>query len=316
MRRQDVAGVKIERRLVVNHEMVGLYMEYSNCLGPGFDQRKQWIDRLESCSHAVVRRVAALLDLESDDVIDTKKLPRGWQFVLMGADTPRSKLRADGFPGLGVTMPNLNMPRLLLGSRTVHYLADIEIGATVLRRSAIKSLDSKTSSLGPMAIATIEHAIYLKDDDKNEPALVEEQTYFLLSAHSARSKQVDTPVDENLISGDWVTTVVPDETMLFQYSALGFNSHRIHIDRQYAQNVEGFPDLVVNGGLSMLFMTEFLRREIGLQPSSMKVRHLTPLFCDRPITLVATRHREGLNIKAFDHRSVLAIDMEAKTNGI
>jgi 3-methylfumaryl-CoA hydratase len=164
-----------------------------------------------------------------------------------------------------------------------------------------------------MAIATIQHD--LRVGEEAQPSLTEEQTYLLLPARKGGS-QSDVARSPMLQTGLKTRTVVPDETMLFQYSALGFNSHRIHIDRAHARNVEGFPDLVVNGGLATLLMTEFLRKEIGVKPSSFKVRHIVPLYCGRPITMVANQLEEGWQVQAYDHISTLAVDMEVQTNGL
>ena len=115
------------------------------------------------------------------------------------------------------------------------------------------------------------------------------------------------------LTGQFMKTVVPDETLIFQYSALGFNSHKIHIDRSHARNVEGFPDLVVNGGLATLLMTEFLRNDVNVHPAGIKVRHIAPLFCGSPITMVAKQLEGKWQIQAYDHRFILAIDMEVDT---
>jgi 3-methylfumaryl-CoA hydratase len=267
--------------------------------------------RQEVCCLATVRRVAAMLDLEPDDFVEGTPLPRGWQFILMGADTKRSRLRADGFPGLGVTMPELGLPKLMLGSRTTSFLKDIPIGSTVVRKSAIKSLTQKTTKTGPMVVVAIEHELKLHNE--NVPALVETQTYLLLPA----SKGASPISSENFSArhtGMKEKTVVPDETLLFQYSALGFNSHKIHIDRSHARNVEGFPDLVVNGGLATLLLTEFLREEIQISPASVKVRHSAPLFCGSPITMVIDKIDSKWQLQAFDNRSTLAVDIEVETN--
>lgn len=263
--------------------------------------------RAETCSLSAVRRVAAMLDLDPDTFKACEPLPRGWQFLLMAADTRRSQLRADGFPGLGVTMPDLGLPRLLLGSRSVAYLADIPIGATVTRKSCIRSLTRKSNPSGPFVVASIEHELQLADDDT--PALVETQTYLLLPASRGSSAGSDARHPDEL-QGRHIKTVVPNETLLFQYSALGFNSHKIHIDRSHARNVEGFPDLVVNGGLVTLLLTEFLRSEAGVSPSRLKVRHVAPLFCGSPITMVANQTGAVWQLQAYDHRFILAVDME------
>ena len=210
------------------------------------------VTRTEACSVAAVRRVAAMLDLDPDGIAEGDPLPRGWQFILLGADTRRSALRADGFPGLGVPIPDMGLPRLLLGGRTVSYLQDIPIGATLQRTSSIKTLTRKNTDSGPMAIVTILHELRLAN--MATPAIVETQTYLLLSLRSEIAKD-DSGEPLAPVAAERATTAVPDETLLFQYSSLGFNSHRIHIDRSYARDVEGFPDLVVNGGLATLLLT-------------------------------------------------------------
>ena len=236
-------------------------------------------------------------------------LPRGWQFVLMAADTPRSQLRDDGFPGLGVPMPALGLPRLLLGGRTVEFLADIPIGATVRRLSGIRDLVRKETAKGPMAIATVAHELFV--DAAAKPALREMQTYLLMEERARRAPSAEA--ETTLVVAEHSKVVVPDATMLFQYSALGFNSHRVHLDRAYAREVEGFPDLVVNGGVITLLLTEFLRTELGLVPRSLRVKHLAPLFCDRPMKLTADREGAAWRLKALDDRGRPAADMEVDT---
>lgn len=271
--------------------------------------------RTEVCALSAARRVAAMLDLDPDRLGMGQALPRGWQFVLLGADTPRSRLREDGFPGLGVPMPDLGLPRLMLGSRTVKFLADIPIGAMVSRRSRMQSLTHKTTAAGPMAVATLEHLLHPCDAAgqlmQAEPALVETQTYLLLPARtpgSAAPAAAAGVAPQALHS----KTVVPDETLLFQYSALGFNSHRIHLDREHARRVEGFPDLVVNGGLCTLLLTEFLRQELDVVPTALSVRHLAPLYCGRPITLTADPELSARRwrLRAHDDQNRLAVEME------
>ena len=267
------------------------------------------VTRVETCSVAAVRRVAAMLDLDPDGIAEGDPLPRGWQFILLGADTRRSALRADGFPGLGVPIPDMGLPRLLLGGRTVSYQQDIPIGAMLKRTSSVKTLTRKNTDSGPMAIVTILHELRLTDNAT--PAIVETQTYLLLSPRSEIAKD-DSAALLPPVAAEHTMTVVPDETLLFQYSALGFNSHKIHIDKAYARDVEGFADLVVNGGLATLLLTEFLRRDIGVVPAALKVRHVAPLLRSRPMTLAANRAAASWHLKAFDDRNRVAVEMEAE----
>jgi 3-methylfumaryl-CoA hydratase len=267
--------------------------------------------REEACTVATARRVAALLDLDPDGMTAAGFLPRGWHFVLLAADTQRSALRSDGFPGLGVPMPDLGLPRLMLGGRTVSFAHDIPIGAAVTRRSGVRSITRKTTKAGPMAVVTLGHELNLAS--RPGPALVETQTYLLLppARPGARPPAAipATPVPD-VVHAAHKKTVMPDETLLFQYSALGFNSHRIHLDRDHARRVEGFPDLVVNGGLVTLLMTEFLRTDLGVAPVALSVRHVAPLYCNQSVTLTAEQLGGRWQLKAYDEQHQLAVDME------
>ena len=265
------------------------------------------ISRSEVCSIAAARRVAAMLDLNPDSIVEGDSLPRGWQFILMGADTRRSELRADGFPGLGVPMPDLGLPRLMLGGRTVDYLHDIPIGSQILRTSVVRNLTQKVGASGPFAIAAIEHELRVVGRD--EPALVETQSYLLL-AGKGRSGAPDAAGQP--IEADATKTLTPDATLLFHYSALGFNSHKIHLDVAYARDVEGFPDLVVNGGLATLLLTEFARAEFGFVPQNLKAKHLAPLFCGRQLTLAGVRKGPHLQLSIYDDGGRQAVSMEVQ----
>jgi 3-methylfumaryl-CoA hydratase len=264
----------------------------------------------EICSLAVVHKVAAMLNIEQGGLTEGAQLPRGWQFPLLAARTKRTALRSDGFPGFGVPMPEHDFPRLLLGARTVRFAGDIPIGAAVERTSSLQSMSHKETTTGAMCVATILHELRLAGDKQSANSLVHEtQTYLLLPARVG-CYTAGAAGDPRVMTGDFVRVVVPDETLLFQYSALGFNSHKIHLDKEHARQVEGFPDLVVNGGLTTLLLTEFLRLEIGVSPRQIKVRYLVPLFCGCAITLTAAQAGEVWHLKAFDNNANLAVDME------
>ena len=268
------------------------------------------LSRIEQCTASSVRRVAAMLDLPPDTAEQNGVLPRGWHFVLMGADTRRSALRSDGFPGLGAALPDLGLPRLLQGGRIVTYHRDIPIGANVIRTSRVADITEKNGNGGRKAIVQMAHVLRLADD--TEPAVSETQTYFLLPPASGQKAAV-TP--EPIAPSTHLTkTITPDETLLFQFSALGFNSHRIHLDKHYAREVEGFPDLVVNGGLTTLLLTEFARVDLGLDLKHFTMRNIAPLFCGRRITLAATGRGKQWGLKAYDDAGRIAAEMEAEIN--
>lgn len=253
-----------------------------------------------------------MLDLDTGTFAEGGVLPRGWHFFMLAGETRKSALRPDGFPGLGVPLPDLGLPRLLLGGRTISYTGDILIGSVVERTSFVKQIKEKTTRSGttpsgPMAIVTIQHE--LRPVSATSPVLVETQTYILLSGKTGPAKVETIPAVP--IQAEYQKPFVPDETLLFQYSALGFNSHKIHLDRDYARTVEGLPDLVVNGGLATLLLTEFIRTEVGLALTDITVKHTAPLYCGRPLTLTADRGEIGWQLAIFDDTNRVAVAMEA-----
>jgi 3-methylfumaryl-CoA hydratase len=256
----------------------------------------------DTCLLSVARRIAAMLDIDPSTVYDGDPLPINWHFPLLAAQTRRRDLRLDGFPGLGVAMPDLGLPRLLLAGRTVSMRRALRIGGTVERISAVQKIDRKDDARGQRAVVTIGHEIRGVDDA--DAAIVETQTYMLLPAGRHVVTASPPPIE---VTADHVRKVTPDATLLFHYSALGFNSHRIHLDRDYARQ-EGFPDLVVNGGLTALLLTEMARVDLGLKISSFSIKHSAPLFCDRPVTLAATRNGEDWVFRAHDENGTVAAE--------
>jgi 3-methylfumaryl-CoA hydratase len=268
----------------------------------------EMIRRNEVCGESATRRVAAMLDRDPAQCTEGAVLPRGWHFILMGADTKRSNIRQDGFAGLGVPMPDLGLPRLLLAGRTVTWQGDIKIGAVLQRESTVRDITHKATASGPMAVVTVAHELRVANAQK--AAVEETQTYILLPQREP-GQSGPTYSAAPVVESENHKSVAPDETMLFQYSALGFNSHKIHIDKAYAQDVEGFPELVVNGGLTTLLMTEFLR-DLGISPIAAKIKYLAPLFCGRLISLSANRSQTGWLLRATDDIGVVAVNMEVR----
>jgi 3-methylfumaryl-CoA hydratase len=260
-----------------------------------------------TCDLESVRRIAAMLDLPPFDFVGKSTLPRGWHFPLFGSHTRRSELRHDGFPGLGVPMPDLGLSRLVLAGRTVVYGTDLPIGAPCWRRVGIQAVDHRTGVNGAYAIVTI--ALELGIAGQSVPSIAEEAKYFLLGSEKSRAaKSVGDPFPLKR----FVVTkaVVPDDTLLFQFSALGFNSHKIHIDRAYATDVEGYPDLVVNGGLSTLLLTEFARNDLGVRPRSLKLKFLAPLFANRTMTFGAEQGEGAWMFTILDDKQRPAVEAE------
>lgn len=237
------------------------------------------------CALPLVHRVAATFDLDPARYRNGDRLPRGWHVCLFTVPTRQSLLRPDGAAGLGVTLPDVGLPRLMIGGRRIRFTGDIPIGAAVRRESRRKAVISKQGRSGRFVIVTIQHDVYVEGESR--PVIEEEQDYVMREAADAPAPAAakDSRAQTERPKPTAARTVIPDETLLFRYSAITFNPHRIHYDHPYATSQEGYPALVVNGGIASILLLELFKSAAGRDPTSVTARNVAPLFCGRALHL-------------------------------
>lgn len=262
------------------------------------------------CALPIVRRLGAALDMDPGQWREGDALPRGWHLAFFSVDTRQSQLRADGFAGLGVALPDLGLPRIVFGGRKIQFNGDITIGAKLRRSSSLLSVVPKEGRSGRFAICTIEHQIFLAD--AKQPAVVELHDYML--------REAAAPVADSTAAKSAATTapakpeptlrrvVTPDEMLLFRISAVMFNPHRIHYDSPYAKNAEGYPALVVNGSVASLLLLEFFRSESGRKPDSIFLRNIGLAFCGQPLRLNAIKQDRQWQVWADDEHGQVVVE--------
>ena len=273
------------------------------------------------CVLSLARRLAALLDRDPAQLREGQALPRGWHVMLFNVPTLQSQLRADGAAHLGVTLPDIGLPRLMLGGRQVRFNGDIPLGAQVRRETRQGEVQLKNGRSGRFALVKVEHSIFVQGAD--EAVVIETNDYVLREASStpapastplaaapapaaaAPAVAAPTPLP------DAVRTITPDERTLFRYSAITDNPHRIHYDLAYATGVEGYPALVVNGSIPAMFLLELFRAKAGREPQSFTSRNLSPMFCGHPLTLCAVADRDAWRLWAQDQRGTTTFDARA-----
>ncbi len=204
--------------------------------------------------------------------------------MLFNTPTPQSRLRADGAAHLGVTLPDIGLPRLMLGGRRIVFASDIAIGDTIWRQTQQGETRIKDGRSGRFALISVQHSIFVEGADA--PAIVEVNEYVLRGAGSP-GKPVAPVQPAPALPPDAVRSITPDETMLFRYSAITDNPHRIHYDLAYAQQVEGYPALLVNGSIPAMFLLELFREVAGREPVRFNSRNMAPMFCGQTLTLAA-----------------------------
>ncbi|MFH6786887.1 MULTISPECIES: hypothetical protein [Methylobacterium] len=267
------------------------------------DQAAAWTD--DVATPALVRRIAALLDRDGRALAATGLLPRGWHVALCHDGVPQGRLPPDGYAGPGIALPDLGLPRVMLGGRRATFTGDIPLGATVERCAGIVGVTEKTGRSGRFALVTIRHAYTVQGRE----AVVEEADYVLREAASPEALPPPSPPPAPR-KAEVARIVVPDETLLFRFSAVTGNPHRIHYDAPYARDREGYPALVVNGGLTALLVLDLVRHAAGREPAVFACRMRRPLFCGRPMRLCASPDPEGWRAVAEDETGAVALEAE------
>ena len=245
---------------------------------------KSWTGRTETAediaSPAPLAGLAALLDHETLPWRAGEVPPLGhWLYFLNRA--PQSQIDVDGHPKRGGFLPPIALPRRMWAGSRLEFLAPIAIGAAITRRSTIAAVEAKSGASGEMVFLTVHHEI----ESAAGLAIREEQDIVFRGA--AKPGEAAKPGDP-APAADWARTVIPDITQLFRFSALTFNAHRIHYDRDYARDVEGYPGLVVQGPFTaILLLDHYLRRNPGVHVSRFSFRARRPHFEGRPLALCA-----------------------------
>lgn len=261
------------------------------------------------CALPIVRRLSATLDREPSQWREGDALPRGWHLALFSVDTCQSKLRADGLAGLGVTLPDLGLPRIVFGGRKIRFSGDIPVGARLRRHSKLISIVPKEGRSGRLAICTIQHEIFLEGG--HTPVIVELHDYMMREAvapATGNQPPAAPPAVQAMPEPALRRIVMPDEMLLFRISAVMFNPHRIHYDSPYAMNSEGYPALVVNGSVASLLLLEFFRSEAGREPDTIALRNGGLAFCGRPLRLNAIREERQWQVWADDEHGHVAVE--------
>ena len=273
------------------------------------DHASDDVERMEDvCALPLVHRVAATFDLDPARYRNGDPLPRGWHVCLFTVPTRQSLLRPDGAAGLGVTLPDVGLPRLMIGGRRIRFAGDIPIGAAVRRESRRKAVIPKEGRSGRFVIVTIQHDVYVEGESR--AAIEEEQDYMMREAvdapTAAESKGARAQTARPKATAS--RTVIPDETLLFRYSAITFNPHRIHYDYPYARSQEGYPALVVNGGIALILLLELFKCAAGRDPASVTARNVAPLFCGRELHLHGLDEGAAWRMWAEDNDHKLALE--------
>jgi 3-methylfumaryl-CoA hydratase len=221
------------------------------------------------------RGMAALLDLDPEVMQPGVPLPLGWHWLYFKPVVRRSDLGDDGHERLGKFLPRIELPRRMWAGGVLTFVSELRLGDVVRRRSTIESIEEKTGRSGKLVFVTVRHRV---ETDRGL-AVDEAQNLVYREAGSVASSPPAAP------EAAWSDPFSADSVTLFRFSALTFNGHRIHYDRPYATEVEGYPDLVVHGPLLALLLLGAAAHHGGRQPARFAYRGVSPVFAGEAFRL-------------------------------
>ena len=261
------------------------------------DNFQAWIGRTEtttdpmSCVQA--QSAQAMLDDPGPTLVDSDALPPLWHWFYFLPRAPQAALDADGHPKRGGFLPPIPYPRRMFAGARVRWHRPLVVGVPAQRESRIDNVLMKSGKSGQLAFVTVTNRFL-----QNGELCIEESQDIVYREPGDR---VNAPVATDwppVPEGSWTRAFQPDTRLLFRFSALTFNAHRIHYDRAYAAEVEGYPGLVVHGPLTAILLSALVRHSTARPMRAFSFRGVAPLFDLGPVRLVATLVGDELALQA------------------
>jgi 3-methylfumaryl-CoA hydratase len=272
---------------------------------------RQWIGPVQTLDDTLSLRhaqlMAATLDRPDLPLAEGSPLPLLWHWLYFLEGRPRSELGTDGHPARGGFLPPVPLPNRMWAGGRVSFEAPLPIGSAVQKRSQVLKVEHKLGRTGDLVFVTVQHELWAQGQ-----CCIREEQDLVYKAPTPPAVAQASAAEPAPAPGAHVRPYAPDATMLFRYSALTFNGHRIHYDRRYVTEVEGYPGLVVHGPLIATLLLELLHaHQPGAEVAAYRFKALRPCFDGRPLHICGRPEGAGVRLWATDHEGALAMDAEA-----
>ncbi len=299
---------------------------------------RSWIGRSETRHDQIgaqpLRALAATLDLTAAAMPAGTPLPPLWHWLYFLPLHRQSELGLDGHAARGGFLPPVPLPRRMWAGGRFAFHSPLCVGDAVRRVSTIDDVSVKPGRSGPLVFVKVRHEFHRElhhephHEPHRDPAAAGSTPPSIVEYHDIVYRDARQPGDAEPppqpapAGAQWQREVVADDVLLFRYSALTFNGHRIHYDRRYATQVEGYPGLVVHGPLIATLLMESLCREMpGATVSSFEFKALRPTFDGRPFKVCgriddvgdgATETARKVRLWALDEQGALTMNAVAR----
>jgi len=259
---------------------------------------REWIGRTETVHDGLsaeqARRTAATLDDVVTSVTPESPLPPLWQWCYFLAAVPQSALDGDGHPQRGGFLPPIPFPRRMFAGSRMQFHQPLRLGTPAVREGEIRNVVLKSGRSGSLAFVTVGYRFM-----QNGVCCIEEEQDIVYREPGAAVVAPDILPLGDARESTWSRSVVPDARLLFRFSAITFNAHRIHYDRPYAHDEEGYPGLVVHGPLTAMLLADLVRRNTSQRITSFSFRGVKPLFDLAPFHLHGRADGTSVTLEAL-----------------
>jgi len=260
---------------------------------------------------APLRALSATLDRDDALPMAGTELPPLWHWLFFLPHHRQSEIGPDGHAKRGGFLPPVPLPRRMWAGGRLQWQAPLKVGEAVKRVSTIESVTHKAGRTGDLLFVLVKHEVF------NDHGLCLTETHDIVYRPAAQpSDPVPAPVAADK-QATWQRDIAPDDVLLFRYSALTFNGHRIHYDRKYVTDVEGYPGLIVHGPLIATLLLDLVRRHTDRPVRSFEFKALRPTFecADQRILRVCGEpdaKGETIRLWAQDHAGWLTMQATAE----
>ena len=273
-----------------------------------------WIGRSETLHDCInptpVVALTATLDHPAAPVKTGTILPALWHWLYFLPMHQQSEIGTDGHAKRGGFLPPVPLPRRMWAGSQFEFRSPVHVGDAVARTSTIDSVATKEGRTGKLVFVKVRHE--LRCNGAADAAMVE--FHDIVYREAQRADDIAPPPLAAPTDARWQREIVPDDVLLFRYSALTFNGHRIHYDRRYVTQVEGYPGLIVHGPLIATLLMELLRRQMPeADVASFRFKAVRPTFDLHSFKVNGAPHADGktIHLWASDHEGWLTMDATA-----
>ena len=277
---------------------------------------QSWQERSETMSDIItaapLRALSATLDRDDPAPAHGTPVAPLWHWLYFLPHARQSEIGPDGHPRRGGFLPPVPLPRRMWAGGRLRWEASnpLRVRQQVQRVSTIRSVQHKTGRSGELLFVLVEHRF------SNQDGLALTEEHDIVYRAAARHGDPVPPPQQPPLAGQaaWSRTIVPDDVLLFRYSALTFNGHRIHYDRRYVTQVEGYPGLIVHGPLIATLLLDLLRRQVqGARVVAFDFKALRPTFDLHPFSVHGKPREDGrtIDLWAQDHEGLLTMQATA-----